>query len=1054
MVPPMRTVSRIDLPAVSLIVLFLSLFLVTPATGGDTPGRGEADLSIEEMEEAIDSLRLDARYTRALEISKIFFEKISGEAGVPAYQVHDAGRLVETLRYISSLPESSQAELAGADRLTSEYMNLYQEGFTDSARTLAERQLSIRKRLLEKDHPDIAGSAGNLAYLSDELGDDADAEALYIMAISIERAALPHDHPSLATDCANLAGMLRERGRFGEAEDLFREALLIFRNTGGDESDDVAWIMGDLAVVLKDSGDYGNAEPFSRRALAIYRALYGDYDSDVADALNGLGVLLNAKGDLAGAEPLFYEALEVYGAILEDPDPDVAIVHNNLGSLLQDAGDHRGAERHYTEALRIFRRYLEPDDPFIAAALNNLADLNHDRADFQRADSLYREALEIRRSTVGDRDKDIAIFMLNIARNCRDDGRYECAAPLYPRADSLLRDILGDEHPYVAMGLFSWANFFMARGDFADSELQLSKAIPIYEVSRLRISPGLSRATFQKSPYPKLANAYLRQDKPEHAWPAAEKDLGRILADLLFTADRRSLTEEERATEDSLKTDLSDLEREIAVYRAETQRDSSGEAGTKLGRARDRLLRTEADWRDFQNGISRKYTVTEGGAYSLDQIQAFLSDQTAIIGWLDVEERHGEFASWIYLIRNSGPVRWFPAGAVTQERGDAGRTPYRRMFDFLWQCTEPGMPGAIFMNTARSVWNERFAPAAEPLKGVTQLVVIPSGAMLGIPVEAVIDDNGVFLCERFTVSYAPSATLFAWLQESAGTGRKHGKDMKMLLVGDPPFNQTHLTQMNMEDGTVGRSDAPDGGVNEADTTRHASTDAARAAGSLPRLPATREEILKISALAGDPTVLLGPEASEQEMNRLAESDAIGGFSVIHIATHALIDNSRPERSALVMSLCDLPDPLEAAVNGERIFDGLVTAGEIMREWRLDADLVTLSACETGLGKRVGGEGYIGFSNAILQAGARSLVVSLWKVRDRATAMLMQRFYANCLGRYAGPDESLSPMGKAKALQEAKIWLRNYTDEEGDRPFDHPFFWSAFILIGERGEIRN
>ena len=92
MVSPMRTVSCIALPAVSLIVLFLSLFLVTSAAGGDTSGRGEADLSIEEMEEAIDSLRLDARYTRALEISEIFFEKISGEAGVPAYQVHDAGR--------------------------------------------------------------------------------------------------------------------------------------------------------------------------------------------------------------------------------------------------------------------------------------------------------------------------------------------------------------------------------------------------------------------------------------------------------------------------------------------------------------------------------------------------------------------------------------------------------------------------------------------------------------------------------------------------------------------------------------------------------------------------------------------------------------------------------------------------------------------------------------------------------------------------------------------------------------------------------------------------
>jgi CHAT domain-containing protein len=113
--------------------------------------------------------------------------------------------------------------------------------------------------------------------------------------------------------------------------------------------------------------------------------------------------------------------------------------------------------------------------------------------------------------------------------------------------------------------------------------------------------------------------------------------------------------------------------------------------------------------------------------------------------------------------------------------------------------------------------------------------------------------------------------------------------------------------------------------------------------SLPRLRGTRDEVAFIADVATPSSRLVGPEASEQEMVRLASSGEIGGFGAIHIATHALVDDRRPERSALVLSQVDLPDPLESAVAGGRIYDGLVTAGEILGEWDLDADLVTLSA---------------------------------------------------------------------------------------------------------------
>ena len=123
----------------------------------------------------------------------------------------------------------------------------------------------------------------------------------------------------------------------------------------------------------------------------------------------------------------------------------------------------------------------------------------------------------------------------------------------------------------------------------------------------------------------------------------------------------------------------------------------------------------------------------------------------------------------------------------------------------------------------------------------------------------------------------------------------------------------------------------------------------------------------------------------------------------------------------------------------------MTVAEILREWKLDADLVCLSACRTALGREAGGEGYLGFAQAFFAAGARSLLLSLWSVDDRATALLMQRFYQNL--RLTSPAEERRT-SKAEALREAKAWLRNYTDAFGRRPFSHPYFWSAFILIGD------
>ena len=250
------------------------------------------------------------------------------------------------------------------------------------------------------------------------------------------------------------------------------------------------------------------------------------------------------------------------------------------------------------------------------------------------------------------------------------------------------------------------------------------------------------------------------------------------------------------------------------------------------------------------------------------------------------------------------------------------------------------------------------------------------------------------------------------------------------------------------------------------------------------LPGTRYEVEALARLFQSDDrparILLGTDASEPELDRMAASGELGRFGFIHLATHGVIDEDIPVRSAVILTQTGLPDPLEQVLNHKPVFDGRLLVREIQHGWDLKAELVTLSACETALGRDAGGEGFVGFTQALLMSGTRSVCLSLWKVDDTATSLLMQRFYANLLGRRPGLT---APMPKAEALREAKTWLRGLRRSEvlaltaeqsggvergkgtkarqqgepaatlpvggdNDHPYEPPHFWAAFVLAGD------
>lgn len=286
---------------------------------------------------------------------------------------------------------------------------------------------------------------------------------------------------------------------------------------------------------------------------------------------------------------------------------------------------------------------------------------------------------------------------------------------------------------------------------------------------------------------------------------------------------------------------------------------------------------------------------------------------------------------------------------------------------------------AAFEAEAGRVFAMVMGPLEGALQGKTRIVIVPDGRLHYLPFEVL---PGVLA--KYRVSYAPSAAALAAL-EKRGRERK-APERTLLAVADPVLT-----------GPVG----------------------AERGFEFTQLPNARAEAAALRGMFGGARVMVGAEAGEGAV----KGANLGLYRYVHFATHGYFDEAVPGRSGLVLGQ-------------GREEDGFLQAREIFG-MKLNADVVTLSACQSGLGKLLDGEGVVGLSRAFLYAGAQGMVVSLWNVNDAATAELMKAFYA---GMKAG-------LGGAEALRRAKVSLA----QGGNRAWRHPYFWAPFVFVGDAGK---
>ncbi|MEC4807077.1 MAG: CHAT domain-containing tetratricopeptide repeat protein [Jaaginema sp. PMC 1079.18] len=936
-----------------------------------------------------------------------------------------------------TLTTEQTAQLAEANRLNQQALQMLREGQYETALPLARQALTIREQILGSNHPDVATSLNNLAGLFYSMGNFSAAEPLYQRALGIYEQVLGSDHPDIATSLNNLALLYADMGNYREAEPLYQRALTIREQAFGSEHPDVATSLNNLAGLSYSTGNYSAAEPLYQRALAIREQALGSEHPLVAQSLNNLAELYRAMGNYTEAESLYQRSVAIREQALGSDHPDVAISLNNLAELYRTMGNYRAAEPLYQRSLAIWEQALGSDHLYIAYSFNNLATLYKSMGNYREAEPLYQRALAIWEQALGSEHPLVATSLDNLANLYRAMGNYSESEPLNQRALAIYEKVLGSDHPSVAISLANLAVLYQAQGDITSAIDYLSRNLNIQESNlSLIFTTGseaqkqaymntLSRATYAAISL-HLQDAPNNPEAAQIALTTLLRRKGRILDALTDNIQliRENLTPENQQLLDQLaatRTQLAGL-----IYN-KPENISQDAYKTQVANLKAEANQLEAE-------LSRRSAEfrTISQPVTIEAIQQQIPEDAALVEITLYEpydakaeqgQRWGNPRYAAYILQATGTPQWVDLGEAAPI--DEAAKVLRRSLAFVGSLD-------TLRENARQLDSLLMQPIRVKLGDKTHILLSPDSQLNLIPFAALVDENNQYLVENYQITYLTTGRDLLRLQN------QQQPRQASVIVANPDYDEP-----GVNNSTVAFNRGSNRRSNDLDSIRFGA------------LPGTAREAEAIQPLLPNAKVLTQLEATEQAIKQVEAP------RILHIATHGFFLNvdlvapsANPLENRGSLGVQALPDaeiaPL-APVDQENplLRSGLALAGVHARSSGADEDgvltaletaglnlrgtqLVVLSACETGVGDVANGEGVYGLRRALAIAGAESQLISLWKVSDGGTKDLMVDYY----------QRLIDGEGRSSALREVQLAMLNSPN------YQHPYFWAAFIPSGE------
>jgi CHAT domain-containing protein/predicted negative regulator of RcsB-dependent stress response len=818
----------------------------------------------------------------------------------------------------------------------------------------------------------------------------------------------------------------------------YHEALELYRSATDRNGE--AQTLNNIGEVYQSLGEAQNALEKYNEALPLSRAIGARVVEAVT--LNNIGVVFWTLGEMQKALEKHNEALPVFQAVGNRSGEATTL--KNIGTVYWSLGEMQKALEKYNEALPIYQAV--GDRRGEANILNNLGLVYWSLGEMQKALEKYNVTMPIRRA-VGDRRGE-SITLYNMGTVYLSLGETQKALEKYNEA-LLISQAVGERNGEAA-NLLGIARVEQKRGNLTQARQVIEQAIGLIESLRSNIVSQELRATYlaaRQEIFESYIDVLMQMHKQN---PAAAFDA--IALAVSERARARSLLEllKEARADIRQGVDISLLERERSLLQ---QLNAKAAAQVRLlnrehipeqaDAAAKEIAAITAEYEELQVQVrarSPRYAaLTQPQPLNLTEIQQQVLDPDTLL----LEYLLGDNASYLFVVSQTSIIwRRLPKRAEIEEAA-------RRVRELLTaQQPQPGDTQAKYRARVKEAGEGYWTQAAELSRmllgpvasqlGRKRLAIVADGALQYIPFAALPapspgNDKGrnsgaepqPLFVEHEIVNLPSASTLATLRRETAG---RKPAEKSLAVLADPVFTDDD-TRVRRNVGKAGAKEKTGSAdSNKTDVVFQQMSRSGRetgvigAEGGFGRLLSTRREAAAISALVPERERM---QALDFEASRTtALRPELGEYRILHFATHGLLNNIHPELSGMVLSLVDKEGQQQ---------DGFLRLQDIYN-LKLSAELVVLSACQTGLGKEIKGEGLIGLARGFMYAGAPRVVASLWKVDDRATSELMKRFYQGLLGPGA-----LRP---AEALRQAQlsIWKQKQWRE--------PYYWAAFVLQGE------
>ena len=884
----------------------------------------------------------------------------------------------------------------------------------------------------------IRAVLGNLGIVYSNLGDYPKAISYHKQALEINRKS--GDKKGVACNLNSLGGVCQSLGDYPNAISYFEQALEIYRKvedkkevggTGGNllesfftalveasglEAFDegkrgVAGSLGNLGLVYENLGDYPKAISYYKQALEICREI--DDKDGVGAALGNLGLIYESLGDYPKAISYHKQALGIE-RLIEDKK-GVAGTLGNMGLVYQSLGDYPNAISYFEQALEIKRQIGVPT----RIEEGNIADVWLKTGEVQKAEGAY---LKLGGS--------IRLGRLNLAER-----NYGKAVEYFDK--SLKRDLQTRNAAFLFADYAGLGQAYEGLKEYDKARENYEKAVTMAEEQREALAEAEKSKFFvaevmgfkRIQPYEGMVRVLINAHNPEDAFFCSENLKARVLAEAIargWSALEHSLPSGLAEEENGYITQIRGLRRQMeALYRnkaMDTYYERERELKAVKAKQQEFIRRLRASYPEYAairypqpiksdevklkpNEVLIEFEVTDGATYVFMLKEGKLKTRRASISRKELQELVLQYRGFFEGITKTSQL--------LQYKPEVGKKLYTLLFGDLLQPVGEG-------NTLIIVPDEFLGIL--PFEAL--VTDLPAGEKIGDGEYGPFPLGVSYLGDRYLVSYAQSATSLTLLR-TLQKGKVSGEGV--LVVADPIFSahdprlraiaQTEVSEENLNlMGAI--SDWKQMGVAGV-RGREKPREAASIADEIfPRLEKTGELAREMGSLFGNRAkVLLGADAREDKV----VGSSLPEYRYLIFATHGILDNTVPwiREPALVLT----------QVGNPKGYDGFLTMTEVVA-LKLEADVVALTACETGVGKNVSGEGVMGMGRAFQFAGASDVLMSLWSPAELPATQFTTAFFKH--------------LREGKEPRQAMRLARGDIRHQG---YEHPFYWAAFVLVG-------